>query len=135
WLYQRLRANAGWDDIVRELLTAEGVSSAGGRRGAPEADVREAPDEGVNGAVNWLLTGAQQPQNLAGATSRVFLGVQIQCAECHDHPTEEWTQEDFRRFTAAFMRVSARRVGGGEMGRPALEVEDAERVTRRMKAR
>jgi hypothetical protein len=136
WLHGRLAAGAGWDAIVRELITASGVSSTGEERRRMPAELDAPNADGVNGAVNWLLTGAEQPQDLAGAASRVFLGVQIQCAECHDHPTEKWTQDDFRRFTAAFMRVSGRRVARDDkMSIPAFEVEDAERTTPMMRRR
>jgi hypothetical protein len=136
WLHARLEANAGWDAIVRELLTAEGVSSTGSERRRRPTDLDATEPEGVNGAVNWFLTGAEQPQNLAGNASRVFLGVQIQCAECHDHKTEKWTQDDFRHFTAAFMRVKGTRVGrDGKMSIPAIEVEDAQRTTPLMRRR
>jgi hypothetical protein len=43
-----------------------------------------------------------QPVELAGEVSRVFLGVQIQCAQCHDHPTDRWTRRQFHEFAAFF---------------------------------
>lgn len=131
WLYAQLLANVPYDELVRRLLTASGVNSEGGRPNLAGWELDEPPAEGVNGAVNFLLTGAQEPQNLAGTTSRVFLGVQIQCAECHDHPTEKWTQNDFERFTSAFMRVRGRPVGGERMGMRRVEIDDAPRPPKR----
>ena len=64
----------------------------------------------VNGATNWTLKYQGKPQDLSGTASRLFLGVQIQCAQCHDHKTEKWKQEDFRRFTACFVNARPRPV-------------------------
>jgi hypothetical protein len=70
----------------------------------------------VNGAVNWQLKYAQNPADLSGTASKVFLGVQIQCAQCHDHKTEKWKQDDFRKLTACFMNTRPRPVGTYEKG-------------------
>ena len=62
-------------------------------------------ETGVNGAVNWALKFGDAPQDLAGSASRDFLGVQIQCAQCHDHKTEKWKTADFERFANCFTRT------------------------------
>lgn len=121
WLRERFARNEPWDRMVSDLLSATGQNSAGGPRSAlpavmaqapeklGEADVAEdGPAAPVNGAVNWTLRFDQNPQDLAGSASRTFLGVQIQCAECHDHKTEPWKQDDFRRFTSAFLHARTR---------------------------
>lgn len=59
----------------------------------------------VNGATNWTLRFRGKPEDLSGTASKLFLGVQIQCAQCHDHKTEKWKQDDFRRFTACFINA------------------------------
>lgn len=116
WLTEKFQKNTPYNQFVYELLTATGQNSAGGslaRAAGMEMPAMlapfAAPETGdpakVNGAVNWFLKYAQTPADLSGAVSRIFLGVQIQCAQCHDHKTEKWTQEDFRRFTACFIRT------------------------------
>ena len=138
WLHQELREGTAYDALVREMITASGTNSVGGRPNVADWELSEgsAPPAEVNGAVNWFLQGIRQPQNLAGLASRTFLGVQIQCAECHDHPTESWKQEDFRRFTSAFVRVDGRRADMGRaMGLRRIELSDSGEVTRRMRAR
>lgn len=81
------------------------------------ADVVERkPDQPVNGAVNWYMKYAGTPADLSGNASRIFLGVQIQCAQCHDHKTEKWKQDDFRRFTACFVRTRGVDLDKGQMG-------------------
>ncbi len=73
----------------------------------PQAQTTMAP---VNGAVNWILKYNGTVQDLSGTASKIFMGVQIQCAQCHDHKTEKWKQEDFRRFTACFVNARPRRI-------------------------
>jgi hypothetical protein len=116
WLRQRFVENAPWDKLVVELLTATGVNSTGGKRNDPGREAREAADPTVNGAVDWLLLYRGAPEDLAGVVSRELLGVQIQCAQCHKHPTEKWTQTDFRRFAATFARMKATPLDAGKMG-------------------
>jgi len=112
WLEVQFARNAPWDEMVTDLVTAEGANSSGGARGiqAFMGGVDRGHDEareGVNGATNWLLRYGRRPQDLAGNASRVFLGVQIQCAQCHDHKTEPWTMENFQSFAAAFAHTRA----------------------------
>lgn len=131
WLYGEIADNTPYDELAYQVLSAKGVNSEGGRRDPNAWDLDDPADaqlsDEVNGAVNWLLRGAEEPQNVAGAAARTFLGVQIQCAECHDHPTEAWTQDDFKRFTAAFMRTSARRIDKGKVrGVRRMDVFDIE---------
>lgn len=135
WLRARFEANAPWDRIVRDLVAPVGQNSLGGARiKLPQAiaqmamnvplgsDVPKKGEEGavdldsINGAVNWPLRFEQQPQDLAGTASRVFLGVQIQCAQCHDHKTENWKQEDYQKFAAAFLRSKVEPIEGKEKG-------------------
>ena len=106
WLHDSLARDLPYDRIVTELLTASGPNSEGGPKRASEANDGTAPlAAGIRGAVNWALAYQETPQDLAGAASRTLLGVQIQCAQCHDHKTEKWTQGDFQSFAAAFART------------------------------
>lgn len=121
WLGQQFAQNARWNRMVHDLITASGLNSPGGsygravgvttpilRPGAMETTEQTeevAGSQRVNGAVNWTLKYIQTPADLPGAASRIFLGVQIQCAQCHDHKTEKWKQEDFRRLAACFSQA------------------------------
>jgi hypothetical protein len=129
WLYASLARDVGWDAIAREIVAGVGQNTVGGKPDMTEWDMdtpeARAPGAGVNGAVNFSLHYGEAPQNLAGKVSRVFLGVQLQCAECHDHPTESWKRDDFRRFTAAFMRTTAEPIDRGkQMGKRRVRVID-----------
>jgi hypothetical protein len=83
WLAGQLRANRPWDEIAARLITATGRT-----------------DE--NGAVAFPLAYEAQPVEMAGEVSRIFLGVQIQCAQCHDHKTDAWKRRQFHEFAAFF---------------------------------
>jgi hypothetical protein len=117
WLHDALARNDPWSTVVTQLLTATGRNSAGGaKRDAEANDGSGGAAQGVNGAVNWTLKYQEAPQDMAGAASRTLLGVQIQCAQCHDHKTEKWTQKDFQSFAAAFLRTRLEPVDGDRMG-------------------
>lgn len=91
WLAERFAADAPFDAIAREVLTAEGELDVAGPGGFMLAHGRKG------------RTAA-----LASATARAFLGAQIQCAQCHDHPSETFTQRDFHAFAAHWARTKVR---------------------------
>src|SRR5205814_8057756 len=83
---EQLRRNRPWNEVVTALVTASGVND------------ELAP-------VNYLTALYGNPTEIAATTSRVFLGVQIQCAECHDAKTESWKREQFHELAAFFGRA------------------------------
>jgi len=93
WLADQFSNNVGWDSIARELITATG-------------DIRE------NGNTFLILAQSGRAPELAAETSRLFLGIQIQCAQCHDHPYDSWKREQFHELAAFFSRVRIRRTDG-----------------------
>jgi hypothetical protein len=140
WLHLQFAENVPWNKLVYGLVTASGTNRGGGDGVADVTATADSVDSAnganadpeTNGAVNWLLKYGRNPQDLAGNTSRVFLGVQIQCAQCHDHKTEKWTQNDFRSFAANFTRTRAVPLGNDE-GKPKrrrIEVRDVDRPVR-----
>jgi len=86
WWTAQLRGNRPWNEVVSALVTANGIND------------EVAP-------VNYLTAMYGNPVEIAATTSRVFLGVQIQCAECHDAKTEPWKREQFHEFAAFFGRA------------------------------
>ncbi len=90
WMKDQLTKNVGWDKITTELLTATGSTK-------------------VDGDVALIYCHTGEPEELAAETARIFLGIQIQCANCHKHPYEKWTREDFHQFAAFFPRIQVRR--------------------------
>jgi hypothetical protein len=90
WLAEQFNRNRGWDHIVTDMLVVEGK-------------IRDLPQSGFIMANSDNLE--PQPNLLADATARLFLGVQLRCAECHDHPFAKWKQADFWGIAAFFSRL------------------------------
>ncbi len=92
FLREAFAKNRPWDDVVRDILVAQGRY-----------------DE--NGAVNYLLaqmTMRDDGVQATAKTTRLFLGVQVQCTQCHNHPFNDWKQNQFWEFNSFFRQ--ARRV-------------------------
>ena len=85
WIYESIRNDKPLDEFARELLTANG-------------SVFENP------AANFWRA-SRDPQDATETTAQLFLGVRIQCAKCHNHPFERWTQDNYYGIAAAFARV------------------------------
>lgn len=128
WLHDRFAENTPYDQLVFQLVAAKGLNSVGGNPFKHDPDAGAAPPEDedkVNGAVNWYVRYSDSLPDLSGTTSRLFLGVQIQCAQCHDHKTEKWKMGDFRSFEQCFTKTRARQLDKGKvMGVRRFEVED-----------
>jgi hypothetical protein len=91
WLRSRFEKNIPYDVWVRELLKAEGNSVE-------------------NGAL-YYVQYRNAPEDASEAIARTFLGVQLHCARCHDHPYEKWTQRDFYGVAAFLARLEVVTVG------------------------
>ena len=84
WLASQIRAGVGFDQIVRELL-----SSPSKENGPP---------------TTFLKASEFKPENLAANSTRAFLGINLDCAQCHDHPFSRWTRDQFWETAAFFNR-------------------------------
>lgn len=91
WIRDQFRRNRPWDDMVRELLTASGSSHQYG----PVAVFRD----------------KREPADMTEFVSQLFLGVRLNCARCHHHPSEKWGQDDYFAMAAFF--GSMKRKGQG----------------------
>lgn len=89
WVHASLERNVPMDQFVRELLTADGSTFQ-------------------NPAANYYRI-ARDPESSAETTAQLFLGVRIQCAKCHNHLFEKWTQDDYYGFAAFFSRVKQKK--------------------------
>ena len=85
WLVAAFRDNMPYDQFARELLTAEGSTF-------------------VNPPANYYRT-ATETNDCTETTSQLFLGIRIQCAKCHNHPFERWSQDNYYGIGAFFNRV------------------------------
>ena len=94
WLRGHLRKNTGMDQMVREILTAPTLFNRGRQVGVPQVDIN-------NTAFGFNQVNEFKPENVAASVSRLFMGVKMECAQCHDHPFAVITREQFWE-TAAF---------------------------------
>lgn len=102
WLKTQLRENRPWDELVHDMLTAEGRL-------------------GENGATAYLLRDASMPLDSLSNTLTTFLGANVACAQCHDHPFAEWTQRDFYEMASFFGSTAFERV---DTRKPAITLRD-----------
>jgi hypothetical protein len=98
WLTAQMAANKNWGEIAHAIITARGALT----------DDSENKDR--NGATYFLLvhSGPEAANERAADTARVFMGVQIQCAQCHDHPSDIWKRHHFHELAAFFARLKER---------------------------
>ena len=106
WLADSFGENQPYDEMVSEILLADGR-------------VNE------SGPLLFYAAAKMNAEELAARTSRSFLGMRMECAQCHDHPTDHWSQEDFWGLAAYFAQIS-RPQGKIEMVSPVLRVRDAD---------
>ncbi len=90
WIRDSLEANKPYDQFVSEILTATG-------------------SQNENPPAIWYRT-VRKPAEYVESVAQAFLGVRVQCAQCHHHPTERWSQSDYYGLAAVFSRVG--RKGG-----------------------
>jgi hypothetical protein len=98
WVRKKFKENTPYNKMVHELLTSnpQGNPNFGG----PGGDLNNASPAA------FFAVNENKAENLAGATARVFLGVKIECAQCHKHPFADWTQTQFWEFAAFFVNVN-----------------------------
>ena len=92
WIRQQVADNTPWDQVARQVVTAKGGSLH-------------------NGATNFYAVH-QDPESMAENISQAFMGLSINCAKCHNHPLEKWTNDQYYAFANLFARVRAKGWGG-----------------------
>ncbi|WP_197994807.1 DUF1549 domain-containing protein [Gimesia panareensis] len=92
WLAEQFHKGAPWDYITVMLISA-----------TPERNKKVKNDYGQDyGPNNFVLACENKSTELASETARIFMGISIQCAECHDHPFDNWKREQFHELAAFF---------------------------------
>ncbi len=104
WLEESFNANKPWDRLATDLLTASG-------------------EQDKNGATTYFLA-QNSVDKITDNVSRVFLGVQLQCAQCHNHPFTEWKQTEYWGMAAFFLNVQASRPMAAAQQTTPLEVKE-----------
>ena len=109
WLTEQISRNVPLDQMVRELLAARG-----GTFDNPATNFYQVETDTLKTAEN---------------VAQVFMGVRIQCAQCHNHPFDRWTMDDYYSFAAFFAQIGRKQAedyretivfnrGGGEVHHP-----------------
>lgn len=93
WLAERLHRNVPYNDLVRDLIAAQGLWT------------NEPATNFLTVTVRQESRNQPDPVRLAGRTTRAFLGLRLDCAECHNHPFASWKQSDFRGLAAFFAQT------------------------------
>jgi hypothetical protein len=91
YLTEQFNKNTPWDQIARSFITATG-------------DVRE------NGSTGIVMAQFGATPDITAEVSRIFMAIQIQCAQCHDHPFDRWKRTQFHELAAFFPRIALRPV-------------------------
>ncbi|MCH8828194.1 MAG: DUF1501 domain-containing protein [Planctomycetes bacterium] len=114
WLRQKLTDNTPYDQLVRELLTTKLDGGSNNRNFYSRL--------GTASPLAFFQAKQIKPENLAAATSRIFLGRRIECAQCHDHPFNDWKRDQFWSFAAFFAGIE--RAGGNGVFSRVKEIPD-----------
>jgi hypothetical protein len=113
-LTERLNKNESWDKIATEFITATG-------------DIRE------NGLTAIQAAQEARTEETTAEMSRIFLGIQIQCCQCHNHPYDHWKREQFHEFAAFFPRMALKPIQSPTRRTFELISDDAPERPGRMK--
>jgi hypothetical protein len=102
WIRKSVEENKPWDKLVYEIVTASGSTHE-------------------NGPANFYSLH-QDPEGMAETTAQAFLGLSINCAKCHNHPLEKWSNDQYYSFANLFSRVRAKGWGGDYRNGDGLRV-------------
>ncbi|HEV3142818.1 MAG TPA: DUF1549 and DUF1553 domain-containing protein [Gemmataceae bacterium] len=118
WLQRQMRENKPYDQFVRDLITAP----IGQRRNEQYVDVFS----GRENPLAFFAAKDAKPENIAAATARIFLGINIECAQCHNHPFARWSREQFWGTAAFFAGIERQ---GTQFYQPMREVYDRREIS------
>jgi len=105
WLRKQFAEGVAYDAFVRELLTTPVAGRLPFQAPPAGQEYKATP-------FAFLAAKEGKPENLAGSAARLFLGVRIECAQCHNHPFAKWKREEFWGLAAFFSGIQ--RQGGGD---------------------
>ncbi|HEY2572812.1 MAG TPA: DUF1549 domain-containing protein [Verrucomicrobiaceae bacterium] len=111
YIKDSLRNNKPYDQFVREMVSAQG----------------KAWD---NGAIGYYMRDRNMPLDNMATTVRIFLGTRVECAQCHNHPFDKWTQKQFYEMAAFTYGVTTRDYDAGPLGGARKLMNDQEQQLR-----
>ncbi|TWT55768.1 hypothetical protein KOR42_25790 [Thalassoglobus neptunius] len=118
WIYKRVADNVPYDEIVENIVVANSRKPGESYRDYSERMSTYARDEDASYADQdgliyfWGRNNFRATEDRAIGFAYTFMGTRIQCAQCHKHPFDVWTQKDFQEFEQFFTRVNFARNGG-----------------------
>ncbi|HEY7155290.1 MAG TPA: DUF1549 and DUF1553 domain-containing protein [Gemmataceae bacterium] len=116
WLRKEFANNVSYDQMVRDLLTMPLKMD--------QRNMVMAIRGGDVSPVAFYMSKQGKPENLAASTARVFLGVRLECAQCHNHPFSRWTREQFWGQAAFFGGIRRQNNNGNNIFAPLSETAD-----------
>ncbi len=108
WIRDQVATNTPWDKFARQLLLARGSTLE-------------------NGAANYFVM-TPDPRDLSEKTAVTFLGISTNCARCHNHPMEKWTNDDYFGYANLFSRVRFKNGAGGDGDKVVFAADDGDLV-------
>jgi hypothetical protein len=127
WLRERFRDNTPADEVVRKLLLTT-FTPAGGRGNQRFLQGDPSNPESFQ-LIAFYQANEAKPENVGAAVSRTFLGIKLECAQCHDHPFAPYTKEQFWEFAAFFAEMSALPTRRPSEAEPTEPQADKNRLT------
>jgi hypothetical protein len=134
WIHRRVKDNVPYDKIVEGMVLATSrlpdqsyedyLKDMRSYFSTADGVDRKNPAERDTMPYFWAKQNVRMADDAALAFSHTFLGVRLQCAQCHKHPFDQWTQQDFKQFAAFFGRM---RTGSGP-GAQQLDRELTEKL-------
>lgn len=127
WLRSKFLENTPYDVLARQIINSPLGANPQNQSGEPVQELTPRA---------YYIVKQLKPENLAAGTSRAFLGVRIECAQCHDHPFDSWKQQQFWEYAAFFSNIdqpqpnqiatalNLRESGG----RPQIKIPDTNRL-------
>ncbi|HVS34293.1 MAG TPA: DUF1549 domain-containing protein [Gemmataceae bacterium] len=103
WLRKQFLANTPYNDMVHDLLTTNVVQNQAMQQ--QQLLARGAPPAGGITGIAYFQANELKPENLAASSSRLFLGVKLECAQCHDSKFDKWTRKQFWAYAAFFSGI------------------------------
>ncbi len=112
WMFRRIRDNQPYDELIADIVLATGRSEGQSYEAYAAEMSSYLRENGPADFANretlphyWTRRSVTKPAEKALAFAHSFLGIRLQCAECHKHPFDQWTQQDFQQFARFFEPV------------------------------
>lgn len=117
WIHKRVTANTPYDEMIEGIVL--GISRHSGEsyidfcERMKESSANESFSENETMPYYWMRREFRDRETIAISFAHAFLGLRIQCAQCHKHPFDRWSQKDFKDFSKFFSGINMKNYSGG----------------------